>query len=210
MIESQLRPLFNQCGTVIDVQILRERATGQSRGCAFVGYETSQEAEAAIEQLNHRVHLPGAATPLEVRFARSRLFIPAGSGPSDNRQLFFSRAPLSVAESELEALFARFGTVDTISLFREHDTRASKGCGLVMMASREEAVAAMDSLDERHTMDGAAAPLSVKWADTDLRARRNTTKAGADAVGPPGDQLDDRSVGQAPIGGATSYETRRC
>jgi hypothetical protein len=55
-----------QCGTVIDVQILRERATGQSRGCAFVGYETSQEAEAAIEQLNHRVHLPGAATPLEV------------------------------------------------------------------------------------------------------------------------------------------------
>jgi hypothetical protein len=55
-----------QWGTVRDVMILRDRATGLSRGCAFVGYETSEEAEAAIQNLDRRVHLPGALGPLEV------------------------------------------------------------------------------------------------------------------------------------------------
>ena len=55
-----------QWGAVVDLQILRERATGASRGCAFVGYDSSEDAEAAIQHLNHRVHLPGALAPLEV------------------------------------------------------------------------------------------------------------------------------------------------
>lgn len=49
--------------------VLRERSSGQSRGCAFVGYESQEEAEAAIAHMDRRVHLPGAPGPLEVRAA---------------------------------------------------------------------------------------------------------------------------------------------
>jgi hypothetical protein len=45
----------------------------------------------------------------QVRFARSRVFIPAGSGPEDNRQLFFSRAAACASESDIVALFNRWG-----------------------------------------------------------------------------------------------------
>lgn len=62
------RKLKKQWGTVRDLTILRERTNGASRGCAFIGYENGDEAEAAIQHLNDRVQLPGASRVLEVRF----------------------------------------------------------------------------------------------------------------------------------------------
>ncbi len=50
-----------------DIIVLKEKASGQPRGCAFVSYATREEAEAAIRHLDRRVQLPGAASHLEVR-----------------------------------------------------------------------------------------------------------------------------------------------
>jgi hypothetical protein len=49
----------------------------------------------------------------QVRFARSHQYVPAGQGPMDNRQLFFTRAPVITTEEELKALFSRFGEVSS-------------------------------------------------------------------------------------------------
>jgi RNA recognition motif-containing protein len=56
-----------QFGDVKDIIILKDKLTGQPRGCAFVSYATKQEAEAAIAAMNKGVHLPGALCPMEVR-----------------------------------------------------------------------------------------------------------------------------------------------
>ena len=50
---------------------------------------------------------PGAPACVQVRFARTRHFVPASDGPEDNRQLFFSRAPPRASEAELHSLFSR-------------------------------------------------------------------------------------------------------
>lgn len=50
----------------------------------------------------------------------------------------------------LTPLLLRFGTVEEVNLFRERRTNQSKGCGFVTMATRAQAVAAMDGLDEKH------------------------------------------------------------
>lgn len=55
-----------QCGQVKDLIILKDKVTGQPRGCAFVSYATKEEAEMAIQRLDRQVHLPGALSPLEV------------------------------------------------------------------------------------------------------------------------------------------------
>jgi RNA recognition motif-containing protein len=55
-----------QFGDVKDIIILKDKVTGQPRGCAFVSYATKDEAEAAISALNKGVHLPGALCPMEV------------------------------------------------------------------------------------------------------------------------------------------------
>ncbi|KAI8465632.1 MAG: hypothetical protein J3K34DRAFT_487277 [Monoraphidium minutum] len=170
--EADLRPLFDQWGDVRDIITLKDKVSGEPRGCAFVSYGTREEADAAIAHLDRRVTLPGAPSPLEVRFARSHQYVQAGAGPQDNRQLFFARAPPGASESDLRALFSRYGHVEEINLFRQRSTHQSKGCGFVTMAARPQAVAVMAALDERHVMDGADTPLAIKWADPELQVKK--------------------------------------
>lgn len=57
---------------------------------------------------------PPSPTPLhppaprpQVRFARSHVFVQASAGPEDNRQLFFSKAPIAATEEDVRAVFAQ-------------------------------------------------------------------------------------------------------
>src|SRR5262245_27159232 len=50
--EPELQDLFATVGNVQSVTVLRDRATGQARGFAFVEMSTEEEAQRAISQLN--------------------------------------------------------------------------------------------------------------------------------------------------------------
>ncbi|KAM1396732.1 hypothetical protein ACFX2I_014394 [Malus domestica] len=52
---NDLFPLFDKYGKVVDVFILRDRRTGDSRGFAFVRYKYQDEAHKAVEKLDGRV-----------------------------------------------------------------------------------------------------------------------------------------------------------
>jgi RNA recognition motif-containing protein len=47
-----LQDLFAQAGTVESANVIEDRATGQSKGFAFVEMSSEEEATAAIEQFN--------------------------------------------------------------------------------------------------------------------------------------------------------------
>lgn len=153
--EKDLTPLFAKYGVVKDIIVLREKVTGQKRGCAFVSYATKAEAENAIQHLDRQIQLPGAlsllevrlwdecvvtwrtqgvcgpfaahplcglpvtvhwaAAALQVRFAKSHQYVQAGSGPEDNKQLFFTSAPQQLGEPEISTFFSQFGTAGKAS-----------------------------------------------------------------------------------------------
>jgi len=50
--EDDLRELFSQAGTVSTVDVIKDRATGNSKGFAFVEMSNQQEAQKAIELFN--------------------------------------------------------------------------------------------------------------------------------------------------------------
>lgn len=50
--KDQLEELFAQCGSIVDVFLPSDRATGRPRGFAFVEYSSEEEAEAAIKQFD--------------------------------------------------------------------------------------------------------------------------------------------------------------
>jgi cold-inducible RNA-binding protein len=50
--ENDLEDLFSQYGTVAEVGLVTDRATGRSRGFAFVTMGNSDEAQAAISALD--------------------------------------------------------------------------------------------------------------------------------------------------------------
>lgn len=50
--EDDLRTLFSGAGTVTSVTLIKDRATGRSKGFGFVEMSTQSEAEQAIKMLN--------------------------------------------------------------------------------------------------------------------------------------------------------------
>jgi RNA recognition motif-containing protein len=67
--EDDLRALFSTYGTVTEVLILTDRATGVRKGCGFVTMATRAEGDAAIAATNDLIKLDGARRELIVRYA---------------------------------------------------------------------------------------------------------------------------------------------
>ncbi len=53
--EDSLRTAFAKSGTVVSVDIIKDRDTGRMKGFAFVTMGTEQEAQAAINALNEKM-----------------------------------------------------------------------------------------------------------------------------------------------------------
>jgi RNA recognition motif-containing protein len=79
--EGAIENLFAQAGPVQSVSLVRDRATGQSRGFAFVEMETEEGARAAIDQF-HEKELDGRRlTVNEARPQEPRGFGGGGGRP---------------------------------------------------------------------------------------------------------------------------------
>src|SRR5246127_4474543 len=77
LTENDLQDAFAAHGTVLEANLMMDRATGRPRGFGFVTMSTPEEAQKAIEAL-HGKELAGRA--LTVNIARPREERPAGGG----------------------------------------------------------------------------------------------------------------------------------
>ena len=80
--ENDLQDAFAAHGTVIEANLMMDRATGRPRGFAFVTMSTPEEAQKAIDALNGK-ELGGRA--LTVNIARPREERTGGGGGGGNR-----------------------------------------------------------------------------------------------------------------------------
>ncbi len=63
------------------------------------------------------------------------------------RELYVGNIPYEATEDDLRRLFAVAGTVSSVHLITDPQSRQSKGCGYVKMATAEAAKEAINSLD---------------------------------------------------------------
>ncbi len=77
LTENDLQDAFAAHGTVIEANLMMDRATGRPRGFGFVTMSTPEEAQKAIEAMNGK-ELGGRA--LTVNIARPREERPGGGG----------------------------------------------------------------------------------------------------------------------------------
>ncbi len=80
--ENDLQDYFAQAGPVMAVNIMQDRATGRSRGFAFIEMSTADDASKAIE-LFHKKDFQGR--PLTVNEARPREERPREGGSAGYR-----------------------------------------------------------------------------------------------------------------------------
>ncbi len=80
--ENELQDAFAAHGTVLEANLMMDRATGRPRGFAFVTMSTPEEAQKAIQAMNGK-ELQGRA--LTVNIARPRDERPPGGGGGGRR-----------------------------------------------------------------------------------------------------------------------------
>lgn len=88
--------------------------------------------------------------------------------------IFISNLSYQTVESELQALFENYGTVESAKIITDRDTGRSRGFGFVEMPDVEEAKKAIEELDQS---EFKARSLNVKEAiqreERAPRQRRN-------------------------------------
>ena len=72
-----------------------------------------------------------------------------------SRKLYVGNLPFSTDETQLQALFAQAGTVETVSMVRARETGRARGFAFVEMGSDEEAQAAINQLNS-YELEGRA------------------------------------------------------
>ncbi|XP_021743892.1 RNA-binding protein BRN1-like [Chenopodium quinoa] len=170
MTEPQLLAMFNEFALVDEVNIIKDKATKASRGCCFVICPSREEADKAVNGCHNKKTLPGASSPLQVKYADGEL-------ERLEHKLFVGMLPKNVSEAEVSALFSQYGTIKELQILRGSQ-QTSKGCAFLKYETKEQALAAMDAINGKHKMEGSNVPLVVKWADTEKeRQARRTQKA---------------------------------
>ncbi len=81
--DAELQDLFAQAGTVKSAQVIRDRASGRSKGFGFVEMSSADEAQSAISMF-HGKDFNGRA--LTVNIARPREERPGGFRGDRNRE----------------------------------------------------------------------------------------------------------------------------
>jgi RNA recognition motif-containing protein len=66
-----------------------------------------------------------------------------------NRKLYVGNLPYDVGETDLQALFAEAGSVESVTVMRDQMTGRARGFAFVEMASEEDAQKAITALNAR-------------------------------------------------------------
>lgn len=167
--EADVRLVFQGYGTIVEVVLLRDKATGVRQGSCLVKYSTFDEADMAIKALSNQYTFPGESSPVVVRFAdrkRERF------GLRDFCQNMEKRDPPEVvgkvyvgcinneaSKQEIEEIFSPYGHIEDVVVLR------NRGYGFVKFYNREMALAAIKGLDRTFTMRGCDQPLIVRFAE---------------------------------------------
>ncbi|KMZ74340.1 putative RNA binding protein [Zostera marina] len=166
MTEEDLVGMFKEVAIVDEVNIIKDKVTRASRGCCFLILPSRVEADKAVEACHNKKTLPGASSPLQVKYADGEL-------ERLEHKLFVGMLPKNVTESELTTLFLHYGNIKDLQILRGSQ-QTSKGCAFLKYETKEQAHAALEALNGKHKMEGSTVPLVVKWADTEKerQARR--------------------------------------
>ncbi|KAI4329748.1 hypothetical protein MLD38_028096 [Melastoma candidum] len=170
MTESDLLSLFKEIAIVDEVSLIKDKATRSSRGCCFVVCPSRKEADKAIEAFHNKQTLPGASSPLQVKYADGEL-------ERLEHKLFVGMLPKNVTEDEVSEVFSEYGNIKDLHILRGSQ-KTSKGCAFIKYETKEQALSALEALNGKHRMEGSSVPLVVKWADTEKESQtRRAQKA---------------------------------
>ncbi|XP_043246719.1 CUGBP Elav-like family member 1 isoform X2 [Amphibalanus amphitrite] len=157
MNENDIRGMFEEFGPIHQINVLRDKITGHSKGCCFVTFYTRKAALQAQNQLHNVKTLPGMHHAIQMK--------PADTENRNERKLFIGMLSKKYNENDVREMFQSFGQIEECTVLRDQNG-ISKGCAFVTFGCRQFAIAAIKAMHQGQTMEGCSSPLTVKFADT--------------------------------------------
>jgi RNA recognition motif-containing protein len=192
--EAVLRQLFEATGgTVVDVSVPRDRATGRTRGFGFVTMSNEDEARDARQALDGSMQ---SGRSISVRPFQSappkRGDAPRTDAPSErdrggteDRTLYLGNLPYDTSAPEVEQMLERAGASSAVRVNLPLDPNGRpRGFGFVTFASAESAQAAVDALREAE-LKGRRVSASIAHARGERPARPARPPMGGGGGPPP-------------------------
>ena len=153
--EDVLREIFEAAGgTVVEVSLPRDRATGRPRGFGFVTLSTSEDAANVRGSLDGSMQAgrsisvrPFSSEPPRRTEPGVRSEAPSAAGPAEDRTLYVGNLPYDTSQVEVTQLLEQSGvtTIVRVHLPAGPDGRL-RGFGFITLGNAEAANAAIVSL----------------------------------------------------------------
>lgn len=147
LTEDDFRSSFGKFGTIEDFWMVKDRATDEPKGVAYIKFSKTSEAALAMEEMNGQT-IGNHLRPLKVLIAHSR---DQGSrrdlNEGERLVRLFVVVPKTMTETELKEHFAEFGNIEYASIVKDRNTKESKGFGYVKFEKMSEAAKAFENCD---------------------------------------------------------------
>jgi RNA recognition motif-containing protein len=154
MTQEELFVLMQEYGTVEEIFIIKDKATGESKGAAFVTYTSTAEADLAIKSLDKLRVIPPMKNPIQVKHAEGEVAI-------RESKLFVGMLPYTTTEEDLRSVFSLYGTPTEVALIMKNGQ--SSGSAFIRYTTNAECDAAIAALNG-FSLDGSTRRMSVSYA----------------------------------------------
>jgi nucleolin len=161
-----LRQHFGQHGDLVDITVVTDRDSGNSRGFGFATYSSASEAQAAADSMDG-FEMDGRQ--LRVNISRPRAernsfnedgdnFRGGGRGYNNNRggggggavdasKIFVGNLGWNTSSEDLQEAFSKFGQLTDAKVVTDRDTGNSRGFGFITFESAADAEKAVTNMD---------------------------------------------------------------
>jgi len=180
MAEEDLAFVFEPYGRILDLTVIRDRRSGNHRGCSFVTYENGEDAMKVVAEMHGKYKFEGAPWPAQVRPAAGEVDEGTNRGElDDTSKLFVGQLPRDADELFVREIFAPYGDIANIYVIKKkHHESPKNGCAFVKFREREMAQRAIDSLDGEVHLEGVDKPMRVKFANQNKQQQWQQRGAG--------------------------------
>jgi len=137
--ENELLDIFNQCGPVASIRVLRDMMTRRSLGYAYVNYHQVSDAERALDTINY---MSVRGKPLRIMWKhRDPAKRKSGVG-----NIFIKNLDKSIDSRTLNDTFSQFGNILSCKVATDEHGQ-SKGYGFVQYETKEAAETAIEKVN---------------------------------------------------------------
>ncbi|CAH0722136.1 unnamed protein product, partial [Brenthis ino] len=146
--EDDLLSRFECFGTIEDLYMPKDRNSGESKGVAYIKYNKTSSAAAAIKELHLKV-TGNDNKPMKVMVAVGKNESTQNENEDRYKRLFI-KVHKDATESEIRQHFINFGHVESVHLQRDKVTDVCKGFAYVQYKTFYDAAKAYEECDKKY------------------------------------------------------------